>query len=350
MLHFFRKIRHDLIANSQTFKYLKYAIGEIVLVVLGILIALQINNWNEEKKSDEKTKLLFSEVQKELLHNIKRTNYIIDFYLMRDSILYKVIKKKADAQDYKTNPYYKYLQLSYDRVVVEDDAFRNLLSSESSFTRKQDTFISHLKNLYGVDKLEVENYDNYTMAKARDFEKKMINEKSWYSDHVAGNVTDEMLEYFLNDPIYLNHVSNYSIVGYKLHLRTVLGFRQKSLSLYEEVSDYYDLDKDSTIIINFKNINHLTGTYIEGDYKAIISEKENELILMHYEKDTLNAELRIYPYLNKYFIHTYLDDFGENQGDISMFLYDENNKVYGISIIGLYGEGNEERPKYLKLD
>ncbi len=45
MLHFFRKIRRDLLANSQFFKYLKYAVGEIVLVVLGILIALYINNW-----------------------------------------------------------------------------------------------------------------------------------------------------------------------------------------------------------------------------------------------------------------------------------------------------------------
>ena len=44
---FFRKIRRDLLANSQFFKYLKYAIGEILLVVIGILIALQVNNWNE---------------------------------------------------------------------------------------------------------------------------------------------------------------------------------------------------------------------------------------------------------------------------------------------------------------
>jgi len=50
MLHFFRKIRHDLIANSKSIKYLKYAIGEIILVVIGILIALSINNWNENQK------------------------------------------------------------------------------------------------------------------------------------------------------------------------------------------------------------------------------------------------------------------------------------------------------------
>jgi len=50
MIKFFRKIRYDLMEKNKTGKYLKYAIGEIILVVIGILVALQINTWNEEKK------------------------------------------------------------------------------------------------------------------------------------------------------------------------------------------------------------------------------------------------------------------------------------------------------------
>ena len=50
MIKFFRKIRQNLLLENKTGKYLKYAIGEIVLVVIGILIALQINNWNESRK------------------------------------------------------------------------------------------------------------------------------------------------------------------------------------------------------------------------------------------------------------------------------------------------------------
>ena len=50
MLKFFRKIRQNLLSEGKTGKYLKYAVGEIVLVVIGILIALSINNWNENKK------------------------------------------------------------------------------------------------------------------------------------------------------------------------------------------------------------------------------------------------------------------------------------------------------------
>ncbi len=50
MIPFYRKIRKKLSDNNQFLKYSRYAIGEIVLVVIGILIALQINNWNEERK------------------------------------------------------------------------------------------------------------------------------------------------------------------------------------------------------------------------------------------------------------------------------------------------------------
>ena len=53
MLKFFRRIRQNLLAENKFSKYLLYAIGEIFLVVVGILIALQINNWNENSKNKE---------------------------------------------------------------------------------------------------------------------------------------------------------------------------------------------------------------------------------------------------------------------------------------------------------
>ncbi len=53
MIKFFRKIRQNLLIENKTGKYFKYAIGEIILVVIGILIALQINNWNENRKAEK---------------------------------------------------------------------------------------------------------------------------------------------------------------------------------------------------------------------------------------------------------------------------------------------------------
>lgn len=51
MIPFFRRIRKKMADDNKPLKYMRYAIGEIALVVIGILIALQINNWNEERKS-----------------------------------------------------------------------------------------------------------------------------------------------------------------------------------------------------------------------------------------------------------------------------------------------------------
>ena len=56
MQTFLRKIRRSLIESRNVKKYILYAIGEIALVVVGILIALQINNWNEERKAAEVVK------------------------------------------------------------------------------------------------------------------------------------------------------------------------------------------------------------------------------------------------------------------------------------------------------
>jgi|AntRauTorckE6833_2_1112554.scaffolds.fasta_scaffold22364_1 hypothetical protein len=59
MIKFFRKIRQNLLSKGKTGKYLKYAIGEIVLVVIGILIALSINNWNQNRlELNRESKLL----------------------------------------------------------------------------------------------------------------------------------------------------------------------------------------------------------------------------------------------------------------------------------------------------
>ena len=69
MIKFFRRIRYDLMEKNKTGKYFKYAIGEIVLVVIGILIALQINNWNESRKKEQVEKQvlksLFQEIEKD---------------------------------------------------------------------------------------------------------------------------------------------------------------------------------------------------------------------------------------------------------------------------------------------
>jgi hypothetical protein len=77
MIKFFRKIRYDLMEKNKTGKYLKYAIGEIVLVVIGILIALSINNWNEKQQLNSKTQEYYIQLLDDLNKDVIFANKII---------------------------------------------------------------------------------------------------------------------------------------------------------------------------------------------------------------------------------------------------------------------------------
>ena len=70
MLRFFRRIRQSLLTQNKFSKYLLYAVGEILLVVIGILIALQVNNWNEGRKERIIEKSILLEFEDNLERNI----------------------------------------------------------------------------------------------------------------------------------------------------------------------------------------------------------------------------------------------------------------------------------------
>ncbi|WP_339656105.1 hypothetical protein [uncultured Maribacter sp.] len=80
MIKFFRKIRLNLLSEGKTVNYLKYAIGEIILVMIGILLALQVNNWNENRKQLIAEQKILISLQKELETNKNNLSFYIKKY------------------------------------------------------------------------------------------------------------------------------------------------------------------------------------------------------------------------------------------------------------------------------
>jgi len=78
MIKFFRKIRYNLMSENKTGKYFKYAIGEIVLVVIGILIALSINNWNEQRKTKISEISYIESIKIDLIGDTETINFIVE--------------------------------------------------------------------------------------------------------------------------------------------------------------------------------------------------------------------------------------------------------------------------------
>ena len=90
MIKFFRKIRYNLMEQNKTGKYFKYAIGEIVLVMIGILLALQVNNWNEANKVAKNEEQLTNSVIEELEGQRTRLSRNLDVnqHILKESANY----------------------------------------------------------------------------------------------------------------------------------------------------------------------------------------------------------------------------------------------------------------------
>lgn len=93
MFRFFRQIRQKLLTENRVSKYLLYALGEILLVVIGILIALQIDTWNEERKNRAFEREILAQIRENLLQDQKALQNIAVHF-----------QKAIDATEHLLNP------------------------------------------------------------------------------------------------------------------------------------------------------------------------------------------------------------------------------------------------------
>lgn len=157
MINFFRKIRKRLADDNKPLKYLRYAIGEIVLVVIGILIALQINNWNEDRKAQKKTNAYLVMLSDEIKTNLRRLDlsqkFAEEHSQYNQNTLRELNSESAGTMDLdklyaltvNRGPFSKWelVRSSFDDLVnsgameyVQDSTLRNQIFSIESFFKR----------------------------------------------------------------------------------------------------------------------------------------------------------------------------------------------------------------------
>ena len=100
MLKFFRRIRQKLLSQGKLKSYFVYAVGEILLIVIGILIALQFNNWNIEKNESQESIHILSSFHEELIAN---KAIIYDKILWYEDIKSAIVSLQKEATLPKEN-------------------------------------------------------------------------------------------------------------------------------------------------------------------------------------------------------------------------------------------------------
>ena len=122
MIKLFRNIRKKFLSEGKTNNYLKYAIGEIVLVVIGILIALQINNWNQNRIENNRARKLLKNMVEDLATDTLMLNRSITNYEFQSNNCVKLLNDSLFANT-KTDSIFFMLPLNQAGLLLTTQAF-----------------------------------------------------------------------------------------------------------------------------------------------------------------------------------------------------------------------------------
>ena len=164
MIKFFRTIRRNLISRAQTGIYLKYALGEIILVVIGILIALQINNWNEERLSGKMAQEVYGNLLTSLEQDSIEVQIIIELLTHSLKTQRNLIDGTTPAHLYENN------QEDLDNIVgaisssvmsffPKTGVYNLIVSNNGMDLLKSNEIKAALINLYDFQYKRYENVD-----------------------------------------------------------------------------------------------------------------------------------------------------------------------------------------------
>jgi hypothetical protein len=334
MIPFFRKIRKKMADDNKPLKYMRYAVGEIVLVVIGILIALQINTWNEERKNNAKILSFFEEVQKDLLKDISNTEDAISAYKMKDSLAYLVLNNKITRDDYKTSDHRSelfQLIVNSNPFIFNTNGYHNLKLNVNDISSANKAVYDTLTRLYNYLPKILEDQNIRINNYVYDNIKYLSNNKKWFSsEYSTWQSNDTIIDYFLYDPFYKNRVKEFRILlsdPYKT-------YKIEAIKVYEQLDVITKSKKPipnhlKIYIVDADSLKQYIGVYKPKDstQKNLIEVNEKGFFYNKYKYNLLREGNDRFSFEDSY--NRSLTFQSNTQGEfngLTIHLYDKNTE------------------------
>ena len=297
MIKFFRNLRQQLLSENKLSKYLFYAIGEIILVVIGILVALQINNTNDERRNEQKVHNLLAKIQTNIDTDLERIDWLLDKYYQRDSVGWLVLLDKVTKEDYE-NPnsiLLHSLVYSYDQINLKKQSYENLINQQDIISSEYDLIMDNLSTLY-IDLYDfVLVSENQLKEYVIRLNEEAVKEYEWYSDMKPSNLNSKKINFHLNDSTYKGMVKLNQQRTMGDYLNFILLYREQAMKIYKMIDAklnsngyinklaQYGLN-DSTFVGTYRLLNGNTiGTYMHNDF--LYTTINNDTTMLHRHSD-----------------------------------------------------------------
>ena len=205
MIKFFRKIRQKFLSENKFSKYLIYAIGEIILVVIGILIALQINNWNQERIDENYEITMLKEVKGALDKDISGIESQLEYLQeLKQSVLkLAIIQNQPSYPDDSLYHHFEVVRKGGIGFSINSSPYESLKSSGLDKISNPE-LRNNISYLYEIQLKGIDFWINDFILKRLEEKSELINElfeKKVIPDSINGIKIEYLIDY---DKVYKN--------------------------------------------------------------------------------------------------------------------------------------------------
>lgn len=238
MIRFFRQLRQRFLAEYRYSRYLLYAVGEIILVVIGILIAMAVDNWNEERIRRTKIDQILMELLDDLVVNIEGIDDHLATYQITDSLSYRVFNRQLTLEDYlkkDNNPRLYSILNYYEFTPIRKNAEDKLSAYLDNFPSEYGSIITQLQNAApwaaGVD------VNNLNMMEFTSRYSYYLTENyDWYGENKEPAENMAYLNFLLHDSYYYNMIRRYRVMAFGNHARNMILYYFYAIFSYNEIA------------------------------------------------------------------------------------------------------------------
>ena len=272
MIKFFRHIRKTLLEQNKMGKYFKYAIGEIVLVVIGILIALQINNKNEAKNNKELFVKILKEVRKDLETDLSKTEFLLERGKEMDSLTKLILNNKVTREHYlkEENRELFWVGLQFTAFDYQKTAFKKFENFNGIIPQEFDSLTNNISKYYNLIGKRYDYIYERLRQQIKDRHDYLATNHNWYYLLRKKETTEEMINFYVNNPVYKNWVSQHSVDNTTGKYGDLKKIENDAFLLLLEINSYLkdNYKINDTYLLNKYGYSSETSDLV-GDYKDI---------------------------------------------------------------------------------
>lgn len=234
MINIFRKIRKKFFSNKVS-SYLLYAIGEIALVMIGILLALYVNNLNEDRKLKNNINANLRTIAYDLEADTLSASTIIEFYKKNLENSNRILNNEITPDNYLDCLNCFNLVTIYQPFMIQTKGFEQLKRLTDETNTQKDSLISDITRFYSVYTPIIEkNNDRMETIVMKNFYD--LEKFPWFIDLATNKLSEEVIKYYTTSEDYKKRVASHRMLAVGNHLGATQKYKEDAIELINRIN------------------------------------------------------------------------------------------------------------------